>query len=232
MKAQGKRVCVLFLALVFFSGILGSQSKETGAIEGIVVDDLKNLLPGVEIKLSSPHMIGGTRSKLTDSSGKYRFVGLQPGTYAIEASLQGFTTERREGVRLFSGQSLNVDFALQIGKLEQEVVVKAVAPLIDVKDSGIVAANIDSKTMSNIIFARGEKPYYTFDVVSLAPGVEGTEAYGTRARVDNVYQIDGVDTSTPSSGSDWMEPDIEIFEEAHVVGLGPRLNMMATRALI
>ena len=205
------------LALLFLAGMTFPQSKETGAIEGKVADTESSPLPGVEVKLSSPNMIGGTRSKITDTYGRYRFTGLQPGTYKIEASLEGFIPERKEGIRLYVGSTLNVDFTLEIAKLEKEITVTAVSPIVDVKDSGILTTNIDTKVMASVAFARN---YYTFDVMDLAPGIIGTQAYGTRSRTDNIYQLDGVDTSFPSGGQDWIIPDIEVFEEAQVMGLG------------
>ena len=218
MKKYLKTGFAFVLALVFLSSMSYSQSKETGAIEGVVRDSEEVPLPGVEVTISSPNMIGGAQSKITDVDGKFRFVGLQPGTYSIEASLKGFTSQKRENIRLFVGKTLTADFVLEIASLEEEITVTAVIPLIDVKDSGIITTSIDSKTMTDVIFSR--KSYYTFDVMSLAPGTVGTEAYGVKRRAYNVYQIDGVDTSTPSSGSDWMEPDIQIFQEANVQGLG------------
>ncbi|KKN22193.1 hypothetical protein LCGC14_0917770, partial [marine sediment metagenome] len=127
-----KRVIVLVLALGLLWSMSYSQSKVTGALEGTVVDDEESALPGVEIKLSSPDMMGGSRSRVTDADGKFRFIGLLPGTYALEAGLQGFTPQRREDIRLFVGQTLIVDFVLQIGTLQEAITVTGTAPLIDV----------------------------------------------------------------------------------------------------
>ncbi|KKM93704.1 hypothetical protein LCGC14_1205730, partial [marine sediment metagenome] len=127
-----KKAIVLVLALGLLWSMSYSQSRVTGALEGTAVDDTGSALPGVEIKLSSPDMIGGSRSRVTDAEGKFRFVGLQPGTYSVEASLQGFTPQRSEGVRLFVGQTLIIDFVLQIGTLQEAITVTGRAPTIDV----------------------------------------------------------------------------------------------------
>jgi len=37
---------------------------------------------------------------VTDARGTYRFPNLAPGTYVVTASLSGFTTMRREGIRV------------------------------------------------------------------------------------------------------------------------------------
>ena len=192
-----KRAIVLVLAFGLLWSMSYSQSKVTSALEGIVVDDEESALPGVEIKLSSPDMIGGSRSRVTDAGGKYRFVGLQPGTYSVEASLQGFTAQRSEGIRLFVGQTLIVDFVLKIGTLEEEVTVIAVAPLIDVRDSAVATHHIPESTIKDVVFSRDSYQYFAMD---LAPGTyvagwHGIKAYGGTTRQGNAYSMDGVEFS-------------------------------------
>jgi hypothetical protein len=144
-----------------------SQSKVTSAFEGTVVDDTGAGLPGVQIKLSSEDMIGGDRFRTTDAQGKFRFVGLLPGTYSMEAELSGFTPQRRENIRLFVGQTLIVDFTLQIGTVQETITVTGTAPLIDVKDSAIATTHIPEATIKDIVFSRDSYQYFAMD---LAPG--------------------------------------------------------------
>jgi len=217
-----KRAIVLVLAFGLLWSMSYSQSKVTSALEGTVVDDEETSLPGVEIELSSPDMIGGSRSRVTDARGKFRFVGLQPGTYSIEASLQGFAPKRREGIRLFVGQTLIVDFVLKIGTLEEEVTVIAESPLIDVKDSAVASTHIPESTIKDVVFSRDSYQYFAMD---LAPGTyvagwHGIKAYGGTTRQGNAYTMDGVEFSHGGFGSSWMESDSNIFSEAEVEGLG------------
>jgi len=218
MKIQVKAMFISFLALILLSIMSYSQSITTGAIEGKVTDSEGITLPGAEVKISSPNLIGGAQSTVSYADGKFRFPGLPPGTYIVEVSLPGFTPERIERIKVSVQKTITVDFVLQIGKLEKEIVVKAVAPLIDVKDSSVVTTEISALSISKVIHSSRE--HYAFDMISLAPGTVGTQAYGSQARNDGLYKIDGVDTSTASSGIDYLEPDTEIFEEATVMGLG------------
>ena len=86
-----------------------SQSKENGAIEGKVSSE-EQLLPGVEVTISSPKLMGGTRTTLTNSEGKYRFVALPYGDYAITASMEGFSTVKKTGIKVVVGKTVSVDF--------------------------------------------------------------------------------------------------------------------------
>ena len=50
------------------------------------------MMPGVTITISSPVLVAGTMTAVTDSSGVYRFPSLVPGTYNIKIELAGFQT--------------------------------------------------------------------------------------------------------------------------------------------
>src|SRR5437660_7025631 len=70
------------------------------SITGVVRDASGGVLPGVTVEASSPALIEGSRSAVTDANGLYRVVDLRPGPYSVTFSLQGFTTLKREGIQL------------------------------------------------------------------------------------------------------------------------------------
>ena len=78
-----------------------SASAQVGSgISGVVKDVSGAVLPGVMVEASSPALIEGARSTVTDSSGQYQIIDLRPGDYTVTFSLAGFKTVRREGIRL------------------------------------------------------------------------------------------------------------------------------------
>lgn len=193
-----------------------AQSKDTGAIEGNILDAEGMGLPGVEVKLSSPDMIGGIQSKVCDEQGKFRFVGLMPGTYTVEATLQGFVPAKREGIRLHMGQTLTLTLNLGIAALESEVTVLGIAPLIDVRDSAVATTTLDTDFLTNVPNA-GRR---TSGMVNQAAGVWQDQGFGGRSRTGNSYTVDGVETRYPRTGEDWSMVDFNIFQEMQVLGLG------------
>jgi hypothetical protein len=214
---------VYFLAiafmLLFFSGQAFAQSGTTGAIEGKVLDEEGNRLPGVEVTLSSPDLIGGTQVKLTTAEGKFRFVALPRGTYAVEASLPGFTVARRENVLLFVGQTITFDLILKIGTLAEEVTVTGSAPLVDVKDSMINATNLDLQILQTVASTTRSKSSNA--LINLAPGVLDGSAMGAAEGVSNQFHIDGQSLNTwIGAGDSWNSLDMNIIEEAQVSGSG------------
>jgi len=217
-----KKLFSLLSALIIFglvSGMSYAQSGTTGSIEGKITDEEGNPLPGAQIKISSPDLIGGAQSKATSAEGRYRFAALPRGIYVLEASLAGFTTAKREAIQIFVGQTITVDLALKIGKLAEEVTVTGTTPLIDVKDSQMNAVNLDKQMIETV----GEEMRYksSTSLINLAPGIKDDSAMGAPSRVSNQWQLDGQSLLTyVGSGADWQYPDMNILEEAQVSGSG------------
>src|SRR5215510_13021492 len=86
-----------------------SQNQTTGAITGRAMDSSGALIPGVEVSISSPAMIGGARTSVTDEQGSYRFTLLSPGTYRVSFALSGFKTLNLEGVDVSAGATRTIN---------------------------------------------------------------------------------------------------------------------------
>ena len=106
-----------------------------GEITGVVRDNSGAVLPGVTVEASSPALIEKVRVTVTDGVGRYRIVGLRPGTYAVTFGLTGFSTFRREGIELTGTFIATVDAQLQVGALEETLTVTGAAPVVDVQST-------------------------------------------------------------------------------------------------
>jgi hypothetical protein len=102
-------------------------------ITGIVRDSSGAVLPGVTVEASSPALIEGSRTAVTDGQGLYRIVDLRAGTYAVTFSLQGFGNVRQEGLELPSVFTATVNAEMRVAELEETVTVTGAAPLVDVQ---------------------------------------------------------------------------------------------------
>jgi hypothetical protein len=199
-----------------------SQSKETGSIQGIVLDQEKVPLPGVTVTLSSPNLMG-TRTAVTDASGLYRFPALPPGTYQVKAQLQGFKTHIQENIRIQTTMRLSIDIIMTQSSVEEEVTVVAQAPTVDTKSTETASITLSSEILRNI-------PYNQFssNIVNMAPGVTldewgdsyGGSAYGAQDGTGIAYSLDGVNVADPEGGTAWVFLDHNIIEEAKVMGVG------------
>ncbi len=130
MKHRWTGLCFLVLACGALS--VGTASAQS-AIAGVVKDSSGAVLPGVTVEASSPALIEGVRSAVTDGSGQYKIVNLRPGTYTVAFTLPGFNTVRREGVELPVNFTAPVNAEMRVGAIEETVTVAGQSPVVDVQ---------------------------------------------------------------------------------------------------
>jgi len=217
MKKVWITLQVLFLALILVCGVSFAQSGSSGAIEGTVIDEEGTPLPGAEVTLSSPDLIGGSQSRITNEGGKFRFMLLPRGRYVVEATMSGFVPTKNENIRLYVGQTLTVTLTLKIQTLDEEVTVIGTAPLVDVKDSQTLTTNIDRETIETVGNTRGKG---STGLINLAPGTMDSSVMGAPSRVSNGWQLDGMNATWLAYGADGNYPDLNILEEVQVTGIG------------
>lgn len=207
---------ILVTVLVLVGTPLYSQSATYGAVQGKVTLPDGEPLPGVEVTISSPRLIGGAQSVITGGNGRYRFVALPPGTYICEAKLQGFNPQKRGDLRLIVQATLTVDFMLEVGTLEEAVEVIGTAPIIDIKDSQIQAHNMPRVFLEKIPATRDFEDQLTF-----APGAKGAwgSFYGSPDSSENKIMTDGLNTTNPEDGMPAQLLDYDSIEEYNVMGI-------------
>ncbi len=203
----------LFVSFAALPTLLHAQAQTTSTLTGTITDSTGAVVPGATVSISSPSLIGGTHTSVTDSQGIYRFPSIQPGVYQLTAELQGFRTVTRDDIRLSLGQTVTLDVALPQVTATETVVVSGRPSMVDVKSS---AANtqIDNELLQNLPTQRFQP-----DVINLAPGITNSVAYGGTAS-SNALLIDGVDVSDPDGGSPWSFFNYNWIQEVQVVGLG------------
>ena len=167
----GKALCVAFAILVFAPALASAQST----ITGVVRDASGGVLPGVTVEVSSPALIEGVRSAVSDDSGTYRVNDLRPGTYAVSFSLPGFSTVRRTGVALSDLFTATINADLTVGSLEETITVTGQTPLVDTQ-SVVQKQTIDNKMVDALPSAR-----LIHNLVLLQPGVSGVRLGASQA---------------------------------------------------
>jgi hypothetical protein len=106
-----------------------------GTLTGVVRDASGAVIPGVTIEAASPVLIEKARSATSDGSGQYRIVDLRGGEYTVTFTLQGFTTVKREGVRLAGETIVTVNAEMRVGELAETITVTGDAPTVDIQSS-------------------------------------------------------------------------------------------------
>jgi hypothetical protein len=112
--------CALMLSLVPVA--LAAQAT-TGSISGIATDESKAVMPGVTITVTNPET-GLSRTQVTDADGRFRVLNLPPGTYALTAELQGFSSVLRENLTVAISKDVVADVELKVGALTEKITVE------------------------------------------------------------------------------------------------------------
>src|SRR5262245_33176476 len=131
-------VCIsLWFVLV---GVASSALAQlpTGTILGTVRDAAGARIPGATLTATNTET-GLSRTAISGDDGSYRFAALPVGAYEVRATLDGFQTAVRTGLRLTVGQDAVVNFALAVGAVNETVEVRAEAPLVNTTSASLGA---------------------------------------------------------------------------------------------
>lgn len=209
------RFMILFL-LVLITATAAFAQKETGAIEGTVVDSDARPIPGVTVTASSPSLIGGTRTAYTNESGFYRLPVLPPGAYEVKAELNGFQTITRKGIVLSIITTLTVDFTLQLLQTTEVIEVTGDRPpLIDATTTAI-AVTVPPEIVSALPRSQDIQ-----NMIAMTPGVtDDLVAFGAPSS-ENSFWVDGVNMSNPRDGGKLLlKYDQNWIDQVQVSGIG------------
>jgi Carboxypeptidase regulatory-like domain len=147
---------------------VGSLAQTTGAISARAQDASGALIPGVEVAVSSPAMISGSRTALTDEQGAHRFTELVPGTYRVSFMLAGFKTLNIDGVEVTAGTTRTIMGSLEVATASEEITVTSQAPTIDL-EAATVGVNWGLKKLDDLPYARSIK-----SLTTMIPGLYQT----------------------------------------------------------
>jgi len=92
------------------------------------VDSQGLAVPGATVTVTGPQ---GTRSVVTDSTGRFQVPFLNPGEYAVRGELQGFKAVEQKDVTVRLGQSTDLPLKMEVGGLTETVQVTGAAPNVD-----------------------------------------------------------------------------------------------------
>jgi hypothetical protein len=151
------------LALVAVPPSLAQEAR--GSISGTVKDNSGGALPGVTVTATQKETNRAT-STVTNETGAYTLLYLQPGIYAVTAELSGFKKTLRDNIEIRVNDRMGIDLTMEIGGLEETVTVLAESPLLETR-SGSQGQIIDEKRISLLPLSDGNP----FVLTRLAPGI-------------------------------------------------------------
>jgi hypothetical protein len=189
---------VLTLALLFCPAVMFGQIY-TSSIVGQVSDASGAAIPNAQIIVTNT-ATGISASETADASGVYSIPSLQPGTYNVVMTKEGFDALTMLGVSVLAGQSVRADAKLQVGNVKQSISVTTTPSMVET-ESPAIAATISSKQMQDLPLAQ-----QTIDgLLALTPGAQASGASpqtggGTHWGSSN-FTVNGVQSNDIGNGS-------------------------------
>lgn len=207
-----KRLLILFLC-VFILGSISLFAQVRGSVEGTVLDEYGDPLPGVVVKAESPTLMQ-PRYYTTDVNGYYRLIEMPPGPdYTIEFRMMGFQTVIRTGIEVRVNRTTRVNVELQEVAFEEQVVITGAAPVLDTSSSSS-GVNVDRDFTERL---PGSDSYQS--ALSMQGGSTGSGNPSVRGggRTSNLYMFDGVDHTDPATATFGSNINADAVAEVEVM---------------
>ncbi|HEY4087527.1 MAG TPA: carboxypeptidase regulatory-like domain-containing protein [Bryobacteraceae bacterium] len=217
-----KRIAIA-LALSCVSAFAQTISS---SLIGTVVDPADAAVSNAPVTLTNTET-NATRSGNTDSSGTYRFLSLDPGTYTLTVKAPGFKTMTQTGIAVSASETHNGGkMVLQLGNVSESISVTAEIAAVQLQSSE-KSQTVDSSALESLTL----KGRDLFGYMKLVPGVidtggardvTGPGAIGGITINGNTsaknFTVDGItDMDTGSNGTLHYEPNIDAIQELKVL---------------
>src|SRR5882672_4576524 len=115
--------------LVFHLPGARGQGAGNATLTGTIEDPNGSVIVGAQVVIKNVET-GVARTLTTNDEGLYAAPLLQPGTYEIRASKQGFAELIRKDIHLAVGQTLAIDLRLPVKSAQETVTVTGEVPLV------------------------------------------------------------------------------------------------------
>jgi hypothetical protein len=195
--------------------LLLAAQVAAGAITGVIHDPVSAPVPGVTVTVTDT-ATNLHRVIVTTDQGVYTAASLAPGTYRVDVELSGFKPVRREGVRVATGETVRLDFDLQVGALAEQITVTGDAPMLRaatpslgmvIPNEAVTQLPLNGRTFINLAaLAPG---------VALPPNSQLPRINGGRPRT-NEYLFDGISVLQPEPGQVAYFPVVDAIQEFKV----------------
>jgi hypothetical protein len=220
---MGKTFAAAFTLALFVSGLCLGQDYRA-RLQGTVVDASEAMVAGATVVLTNVDT-GVTTVQQSNERGHYLFDLVEPGTYRLSVTAQGFSKFLADHVVLQTRSDLTVDASLKTGNLQETVTVTAEAAAVQFNTSKIETTIDDKLTGSMPQVNRSPFLLAQLDP-SVVPSVgngdwnpfnswgPGSQSIGGGADYSSDLQVDGSPTGVGVKNS--FQPTPDSVEEVNI----------------
>ncbi len=202
-----------------------SAQITTGNVAGTIKDAQGGVVPGAAVVLVSESK--GTKSApvVTNAAGIYVFANVQPDTYTITVTMDGFKTLTRRGISVSGGDRVAVPLlTLEIGGTAETITVTAEAALVQAQSSER-SFSISQELVENLPINHGNfasLAQFTPGVISVGRGADqsGQQASRLGGVGQNNLMMDGVSAMDTGNNGQMLSMNIESIGEVKILTQG------------
>lgn len=196
MKTRLNSLLSLVVLVCFLSTLSAwAQSTSSGTVAGAITDPSGAVVAGATVTLTDPST-STSRTATTNTTGRYYFADVTPGTYNIVVAKSGFSTTKAEHQVVEVGLALTVNLALQVGGTNVVVEVSAVGNELQTMNATI-GNTVPQVAIDNL-------PTIGRDVstfIELQPGVSTGGDVAGAVNDQSYFSLDGGNNSNDMDGS-------------------------------
>jgi hypothetical protein len=181
---------VWLLALFWLiAGIPSLAQSGRGTLTGTVTDANGAVLPGASLNLKETNT-GSAYSTVSGPEGLFTFPELQPGSYTLTISSQGFETYIQSGIVVEVGSSTTVNAAMKVGSATATVTISADASHLQTESSD-VGFTMSPQVLESLPLPFGGEIRNPLEFAALAPGFAGTMSNNPSSPPAGAFKLSG-----------------------------------------
>src|ERR1700761_7394023 len=128
-------IAAIILALMT-PGSVSAQAVNNASIHGVVQDTSGAMVANAQVKATQTDT-GRVQTAVSGADGAYLLADLPVGGYSLEVTSPAFSKYEQTGIVLQVGQNVQVNIALTVGTVSQEVHVSANAAMVETQDTSV-----------------------------------------------------------------------------------------------
>ena len=182
---------VLFLAVAAGTAAPAHAQIVGATIGGAVRDSTGAALSGATVIVRQTDT-GTTRTLVTGSDGRYSAPSVPVGPYSVSAAHDGFQPQEQTGIALAIGQSVQLNFALGVSTVHEQVIVEAGDPVVNTT-SQQTSGLIDERQVKDLpLNGRSFDELLTLNPATVNYSGERSGGTGTsNSSVGNMFSVGG-----------------------------------------
>jgi hypothetical protein len=220
-----RKLLLLPLAVALAMAPAFGQGGATSAITGVVVDQSDAVIPGATITVK--HKATGMQYETVSAeNGTFIVPALSVGVYTVTVSAQGFKTAVLDDIPVNLTAPSNVRAVLEVGSLNETVVVQGAAEVVQSQSSSIATTMVVNQLTNLPLATRNVNDFLVFlPGVNTTGGARGSTIAGLPQAAINIT-IDGINTQDNYLKSSdgffsYISPRLDAIEEVTISMANP-----------